>query len=49
MTSELATIRPSNEPAASITETDDGPDPKFLHAVLCQVSLPRNPTKESMF
>jgi Plasmid encoded RepA protein len=49
MTSELATIRPSNEPAVSIMETDDGPDPKFLHAVLCQVSLPRNPTKESMF
>ena len=34
--------------AGAILETD-GPDPQFLHSVLCQVSLPRNPTRETMF
>ncbi len=36
------------EPAAAILDTD-GPDPQFLHSVLRQVSLPRNPTRETMF
>jgi hypothetical protein len=36
------------ERAGAILETD-GPDPQFLHSVLCQVSLPRNPTRETMF
>src|SRR5687767_8792811 len=27
----------------------EGPDPQFLHSVLCQVSLPRNPTRATMF
>jgi replication initiator protein len=36
------------EPASAILDTD-GPDPQFLHSVLCQVSLPRNPTRETMF
>jgi hypothetical protein len=48
MNSELATIRPNEPPAVSIMETD-GPEPQFLHSVLCQVSLPRNPTRETMF
>lgn len=32
----------------SIFETD-GKDPQFLHSVLCQVALPRNPTKDLTF
>jgi hypothetical protein len=39
----------SDAPAVSIRETEDGADLQFLHAVLCQVSLPRKPTRESMF
>jgi hypothetical protein len=48
MKAEIATIRPGDVPTVSIMETD-GLDPQFLHSVLCQVSLPRNPTREPMF
>jgi hypothetical protein len=48
MTSELAIIRPNEPPAVSIMETD-GPDPQFLHSVLCQVGLPRSATPETVF
>jgi hypothetical protein len=36
------------EPAAAIYETD-GPDPQFLHSVLCQDLASAQPTRDTMF
>lgn len=42
-------VRQITTPAASLADAAGDEDPSFLHAVLCQVGLPRSPTKERAF
>src|SRR4029079_10438829 len=39
----------SIEEQAAVLASEGGSDPQFLHAVLCQLGLPRNPTANRTF